>query len=593
LTGLLLLTAPVYASDLSLPASGNVLGSIVDSSGVPQRGASVQLFDKYQQLIAKTATDAQGRFAFVAVPADLYSLHATLASFLPAAKDRISVKAGSSSVLQIHLATLFSSIEVNYVVPTSAMADEWKWVLRSSPATRPITRFVDDTDSGDISAKAKPPIFTQTRAMLSLSGGDGGTPDAAAALGDWGTGFALSTTVLGNSELKVSGSYGDMAAMHPPSLTICAIYSPHEEGYFGRPPEVTVMMSQVGGLGAPLSTGQNAPTESAFLGSAPLRAMSVGMYETTDPLDNVHVEYGALAESISYLQQNSRISPFARLTVDTGRTGRLIASYSDGGQPDALLRHSPNAERNLDERGSRDFVSSGSLAKLPQLSRQNGRLEMQRTRSLEIGWNKVSGSREYSLSAFSEDVSHGRINVGGDLSAIRSEDLLTDTYASSSTYNIGRYSRRGYLASVVQKAGDNLNFGVAYGRMGGFAANSNGLSPSIIVDQRTVNIASARMRASVPVFGTQLQGEYSWVDNGTVVPQHLFTTQNSRLSPGFNIYLRQPLPSMFGLPGRLELTADLRNLLAQGYLPIASAGEGQMLIVQAPRSIRGGLNFIF
>jgi hypothetical protein len=569
-----------------------VVGSIVDSAGVPQRGASVQLFNKYQQLVGKTASDAHGRFAFAAVPADLYSLHATLASFLPAAKDKISVKGGSSSVLQIHLATLFSSIEVNYVVPTSAMADEWKWVLRSSPATRPIMRLLEASISDETSGKAKPPIFTQTRAMLSLSGGDGGTPDTAATLGDWGTGFSLSTTVLGNSELKVSGSYGDMTAMGPPSLTICAIYSPHEEGYFGRPPEVTMMMSQVGGLGSPLSMGQNAPTESPLLGSAPLRAMSLGIYETADPLDNLHVEYGALAESLDYLQHSSRISPFARLTVDTGRMGHLVASYSDGSQPDALLRHNWNNEGDIDARNSRDFVSAGSLAKLPQLSRQNGRLEMQRTRSLEVGWNKVSGSRVYALSAFSEDVSHGRINLAGDLSPIRPEDLLTDMYASTSTYNIGRYSRRGYLASAAQKAGDHLDFSIAYGRMGGFSGNTRTIGSGSFVDQTTVNIASAQMRASLPVLGTQFQSEYTWVNNGTVVPQHLFTTQNSRVSPGFNVYLRQPLPSMFGLPGRLELTADLRNLLAQGYLPIGS-GADRMLIVQAPRSIRGGLNFIF
>ncbi|MFL6447578.1 MAG: carboxypeptidase-like regulatory domain-containing protein [Bryobacteraceae bacterium] len=568
-----------------------MVGSIVDSAGVPQRGASVQLFNKYQQLVAKTASDAEGRFAFISIPADLYSLHATLASFLPAAKDRISVKAGASSVLQVHLATLFSSIELNYVVPTSAMADEWKWVLRSSPATRPISRLLETEDSGP-----KPRVFTQTHAMLSLSGGDGGTPDAAASLGDWGTGFSVSTTVLGHNELKVSGSYGEVPTVGPPSVTICAIYSPHEEGYFGRPPEVTVMMSQVGVIGAPLAAGQNASSGSALSASSPLRAMSLGMYETADPVDNVHLEYGALAESVDYLQQNSRISPFARLTVDTGRMGQWIASYSDGGQPDALLRHSRNSESDLDGRSSRDFVSAGSLAKLPQLSRQNGRLAMQRTRSIEIGWNKVSGSRVYALSAFSEDVSHGRINMAGDLSAIRSEDLLTDGYATTSSYNIGRYNRKGYLASAVQKAGDHVDLTVAYGRMGGFAANANrfgSLPVGSFVDQRTVNIAAAEVRASIPVIGTQLQGGYAWVDSGTVVPQHLFTTQYNRVSPGFNVYLRQPLPSFPGLPGRIELTADLRNLLAQGYLPIASGAEGQMLVVQAPRSIRGGLNFIF
>jgi len=571
------------------------MGSIVDGAGVPQRGASIQLFNKYQQLVAKTASDSEGRFAFLAVPADLYSLHATLASFLPAAKDRISVKAGSSSILQIHLATLFSSVEVNYVVPTSAMADEWKWVLRSSPATRPITRLVDESSEAR-SSQGKPPVFTQTHAMLSLSGGEGGTLDSSAALGDWGTGFSLSTTVLGNSELKVSGSYGDMAAMGPPSVTICAIYSPHEDGYFGRPPELTLMMSQVGGVGSPVVGGQNASTEYPTLGSVALRAMSLGIYETADPVDNVHVEYGALAESLDYLQHNSRISPFARLTADGGKVGQFIASYSDGGQPDALVRHNRNAESDLEARNSRDWISAGSLAKLPQLSRQNGRLEMQRTRSLEIGWNKVSGTRTYAFSAFSEDVSHGRINLAGDRSSVRAEDLLTDTYGSTSTYNIGRYSRRGYWASAVQKVGDHADFSVGYGQMGGFAANPNGQSSGqfrSFVDQKTVNIAAVRVRTSLPLLGTQLQTEYGWMDNGRIVPQHLFTTQNSRVSPGFNVYLRQPLPSVLGLPGRLELTADLRNLLAQGYLPIAMAGDSRALIVQAPRSIRGGLNFIF
>jgi hypothetical protein len=33
--------------------------------------------------------------------------------------------------------------------------------------------------------------------------------------------------------------------------------------------------------------------------------------------------------------------------------------------------------------------------------------------------------------------------------------------------------------------------------------------------------------------------------------------------------------------------------LAQGYVPIAQGSGGSLLMVQAPRAIRGGLNFIF
>jgi hypothetical protein len=45
--------------------------------------------------------------------------------------------------------------------------------------------------------------------------------------------------------------------------------------------------------------------------------------------------------------------------------------------------------------------------------------------------------------------------------------------------------------------------------------------------------------------------------------------------------------------GRLELTGDLRNMLAQGYLPL-NTGEGQhMLIVETPKAIRGGVSITF
>jgi hypothetical protein len=65
------------------------------------------------------------------------------------------------------------------------------------------------------------------------------------------------------------------------------------------------------------------------------------------------------------------------------------------------------------------------------------------------------------------------------------------------------------------------------------------------------------------------------------------------MSPGLNIYFRQPLPSFFGMPGRLELTGDLRNLLSDGYLPLQNVDGRKLLIVEAPKAIRGGVSFTF
>ena len=47
------------------------------------------------------------------------------------------------------------------------------------------------------------------------------------------------------------------------------------------------------------------------------------------------------------------------------------------------------------------------------------------------------------------------------------------------------------------------------------------------------------------------------------------------------------------LPVRMEASADLRNLLAEGYLPFSMSDGRQVLLMHTPRSFRGGLSFIF
>ncbi|MBV9300978.1 MAG: TonB-dependent receptor [Acidobacteriaceae bacterium] len=585
------------AGDLSLPLTGNLLGSVVDASGTPQMGASVQLFNRYERLIAKTLTTPDGRFAFADLPADLYTVRVSLASFLPASRDKIAVKAGTDSLLQIHLATLFSSVELTYAVPTGGMSEDWKWVLRSSPATRPITRLLDE-DPDSASAQLHPRIFSGTHAMVSLSGGDGGLIDSDSAQPDLGTGFVLSTNVMGKNQLQLGGSFGQNTGLGS-AMGLCAIYSRDANGGFGEPPEVTFTLSQFALMEGQLA-GQN-PVIGMAGSIPPVRTMSLSIYQVADPTENLHLEYGATGESVDYLQHTTRVSPFARATVGMGRFGEVIAAYSDGGRPDELTAH--QLVRAAAEDSPQDFGDdltgpANTLARLPQLSERNGRLELQRTGNYELGYDKSAGSRTYAVSAFHEDVSNGRINVAGDISVLAPGDLLSDGASMTSTYNVGRYSRNGYLASVDQRVTQSLDLAIAYGRMGGFTADS-GRDPATwgtegkFLDHTNHNLASANLRARAPVSGTQISASYGWVETGAVVPRHMFTTQNIYAQPGFNIIIRQPLPAPFGMPGRLELTADLHNLLAQGYLPLYATDGRRLLIIQSPRAIRGGLNFIF
>jgi len=135
-----------------LPVTGNLLGSVTSVTGAPEMGATVEIFDKYQRLIAKTLTTRDGRFGFADLAANLYSVRISLASFVPVFRDKIAVKPGLDSVLQVHMATLLSNVEISYSAPAAGMTDDWKWVLRSSPATRPITRYLPEHVSHSESA---------------------------------------------------------------------------------------------------------------------------------------------------------------------------------------------------------------------------------------------------------------------------------------------------------------------------------------------------------------------------------------------------------------------------------------------------------
>ena len=47
------------------------------------------------------------------------------------------------------------------------------------------------------------------------------------------------------------------------------------------------------------------------------------------------------------------------------------------------------------------------------------------------------------------------------------------------------------------------------------------------------------------------------------------------------------------LPGKMEAIIDLRNLLAEGYVPVIGQDGQTVYLVQSARSVRGGVAFTF
>ncbi len=73
----------------------------------------------------------------------------------------------------------------------------------------------------------------------------------------------------------------------------------------------------------------------------------------------------------------------------------------------------------------------------------------------------------------------------------------------------------------------------------------------------------------------------------------LYNDFASRSDPGLNLVIRQPLPFSGGLPGKLEATGYINNLLKAGYIPIQTFDGQQIFLLPAVRSYRGALSFVF
>src|SRR5450755_286514 len=111
------LCAPAAFSAEAVKLSGSIAGFVRDSTGIPQMGATVMLFNRSERLLSRAITNERGVFGFESLSPDLYSVRVSLSSFVPAMRQKIAVQPGMQSLLYVDLASVLSSIELVYAAP--------------------------------------------------------------------------------------------------------------------------------------------------------------------------------------------------------------------------------------------------------------------------------------------------------------------------------------------------------------------------------------------------------------------------------------------------------------------------------------------
>ncbi|MBN2464480.1 carboxypeptidase regulatory-like domain-containing protein, partial [candidate division WOR-3 bacterium] len=517
---------------------GSLVGFVGDKSGVPQMGASILLYNQNSTLSGRTVTNEKGAFGFDGLAPGLYSVRVSMASFVPALKQDIRVQPGIRSFLSVDLASVLSSIELIYSAPGGKplMSEDWKWVLRTASATRPALRLTPETSRVRTEREVSGTVFSDTRGVVKVSTGEGGSLAAAGTQADLGTAFALATSLYGANEIQFTGNFGYASGA---GVSTAGFRTSLSRGdLFGRAqPRLNVTMRQVylpTRVGVAAISGGEAPL---------LRTLSVSTLDKRQIRDNLLFEYGTSLESVTYLDRLNYLSPYARLTYDIGSFGAFQLAYSSGMPPAELLVSSEAPDLELRQ----DLTV---LATFPRLSLRGGDTRVQRATNFEAGWQKAIGLGTLSVGAYSEAVTNAAVMMAAPGGFFLQGDLLPDLGSSLSVFNLGEFERLGFTASLTQQLTEDHTVAVAYGNEGVLEPGASELELTDPDELRTImgigrrDWVALRYTGLSPRTGTKFSVGYKWTDYGSLAPVHLFLTQSFQPDLGFNFAVSQPLPAL-------------------------------------------------
>ena len=130
-----------------------------------------------------------------------------------------------------------------------------------------------------------------------------------------------------------------------------------------------------------------------------------------------------------------------------------------------------------------------------------------------------------------------------------------------------------------------------------------------VLDLAGNDVALSQVRSAIHQewrhsFGVKLAGDvrathtlwatsYRAANQKSLTPVDMFDNSRGQMDPYWNVFVRQPIPGTSFLPGKMEALVDLRNLLAQGYVPVIGRDGRTLYLVQSARAVRGGLAFVF
>jgi hypothetical protein len=544
---------------LSIPAcagerSGAISGYVRDASGTPQMGALVE-FDGSAARTLTVFTDGAGFYSATDLLPGLYSIKVSAPSFLPSLREKVGLQPGSSLHLNITLNTLLNAIRVG-PLRGAADDDDWKWTLRSV-ANRPVLRVFDDPPAGAEQQDH------DLKASLSFLAGSAATGYGSGS--DMSTGFSVERSIFSMDRVGLSGNigYGDSL----PSVVLHGMYSHRLPDGSGPSMAVTVR--------------RFAPSDPS-LHSAALQAVAFGAGDDFALGDVLELKFGSELETIQFLGRVTAFRPYG--SVDLHASPNTVLAYD-------YATSLPNTRA---DEGFDSAPADPSEAD-PRVSLVNFATRLERDHHQELNLSRRIGKNNIQVAVFSDRVANTALIGTGEVSAAGGF-LLPDAYSGTFSYAGDTLNAHGMRVVIERKLYSDLTATLDYacGDVLDLAKPDVELQDAgQWITTQSRHALAAKFSGTVPATHTRWIASYRWVNGSALTPVDMFNASPGQSDPFLNLLVRQPIPTLGFLPAHLEALIDVRNLLAQGYVPVMGQDGQTVYLVQAARSVRGGVMITF
>ncbi len=551
------LTLPAWSVD----RPGTISGYVRAAGGSPQMGAAVEVLGAAAQGL-KVFTDEHGFYSAEGLLPGVYNLKISAPAFLPALREHVGLHAGGNTVVNVTLNTLFDAIQIT-PAHTPAERDDWKWVLRSV-SNRPILRLVDDPSADNQSLVLLGDSEKSDRELKgTLSFVTGAPSEGFGSVGDMSTGFSVEKSIFASDRIGFRGNVG--YGTNCPTSVLRASFQHNMVD--GSGPSIAVTM-------------WNAPAPDLVLHN--FEALALTSSDDMKLGDRLEVKFGSELESIQFMGRVTTFRPFGAADFHLSPNTMVEYAYTTS-EPDSRL-----------EKGF-DSVPADADESTPRVSMTAYSPTVEHAHHHEVSVSRRIGKTNLQLAAYADRVSDPALNGVGEFTTDNGT-VLPDVYSGTFTYQGSNFHTEGARFVVQRQLTSNVTaaFDFAYGGVLDLAQPNVSLanvSQSSVLRQR--QSAAGKISGILPKSKTRWMASYRWVSGEALTPVDMFNASAGRADPFLNLFFRQPIPGTGFFPGHIEAIVDLRNLLAQGYVPVLGSDGHTVYLVQSARAISGGVAFTF